>query len=611
MYGYAGKIAYVDLTKRDVEIRRLEEDLAIKFIGGSGIAAKMLYDLTNGSTDPLGKDNVIIFMTGPLTGTNVPLSGRHEIVSKSPLTGIYGESDCGGFWGTALKKAGFDGIVVKGVSSNPVYLWVSDGHVEFKNASHLWGMDTYEIAALLKSETHSKAVVASIGQAGEGLVPLAAIMHDGEDGRAAGRCGLGAVMGSKKLKAIVAYGTGEVTVADTDGLMKSIRKRSMEIKKAAKNTTDFGTAGFLVTAEALGDLPVKNWSIGQWPEGAKLISGQRMAETILVDNYGCGACFIKCGRTVKIDKGKFAPVSGGGPEYETLACLGSNCLVDDLEAIAKANELCNRYGLDTISTGSVIAFAMEAFERGLLTLTDTGGMPLTWGNADAVIATIEQIAFRKGLGELLGQGVRRVSSLLGPEAEEFAVHVKGLEFPAHDPRCFASKALAYATSNRGACHLQGASHFFELGITEPSIGVTEPLDRFRSDGKGWVVKSVQDASCLYDSVKVCKFIYFGASNLEDVLVWFNAVTGHGINMKEFLHIGERIFNLKRLYNIACGITFKDDIIPPRILMPLNGGTNGHVPNLEIMLSEYYAVRGWTQKGVPTQETLKRLELLYF
>lgn len=609
MYGYTGKIAYVDLTKRIIEISRLEEDLARKFIGGSGLAAKLLYDLTNGSTDPFGIENVIIFMTGPLTGTNAPLSGRHEIVSKSPLTGIYGESDCGGFWGTALKKAGFDGLVVRGISSAPVYLWVTDGNVEIRNAFHLWGMDTYELDEILKSDTHSKAVVSSIGPAGERLVPMAAIMHDGKDGRAAGRCGLGAVMGSKKLKAIVVYGAEEVSVADKDSLMKSIRKRSSEIKRAAKATTDFGTAGFLMTAEELGDLPIKNWSVGQWPEGAKLISGERMAETILVDNYGCGACFIKCGRTVKIDKGKFAPVSGGGPEYETLACLGSNCLVDDLESIAKANELCNRYGLDTISTGSVIAFAMEAFERGLLTLKDTGGISLTWGNADAVISTIEQIAWRRGIGELLCQGVRKVSLLLGPEAEEFAVHVKGLELPAHDPRCFASKALAYATSNRGACHLQGPSHFFELGLLEPSIGVTEPLDRFTSEGKGWVVKNVQDASCLYDSVKVCKFLYFGASNLEDILTWFNAVTGYGINMQEFLQIGERIFNLKRLYNIKCGVTSKDDIIPQRILIPLSGGTNGHVPNLEIMLHEYYNARGWTNIGVPTQETLKRLELL--
>jgi len=223
MYGYTGKIAYVDLTTRLAEIRRLEEDLSRKFIGGSGLAAKLLYDLTNGSTDPLGKDNVIIFMTGPLTGTNVPLSGRHEVVSKSPLTGIYGESDCGGFWGTALKKAGFDGIVVKGISSDPVYLWVTDGNVEVRDASHLWGMDTYKLADMLKRETHAQAVVSSIGPAGEGLVSLAAIMHDGEDGRAAGRCGLGAVMGSKKLKAIVAYGTEEVTVADKDSLMKSIR----------------------------------------------------------------------------------------------------------------------------------------------------------------------------------------------------------------------------------------------------------------------------------------------------------------------------------------------------------------------------------------------------
>lgn len=609
MSGYMGKIAWVDLTQNVVEIRDLDTKLTEMFIGGSGVGAKILNDLTDSSTDPLGKDNIIIFMTGPLTGTIAPLSGRHQIISKSPLTGIYAESDCGGYWGTALKKSGFDGVVITGVADAPVYLWINEGKIEIRSAYHLWGMDTYELDQVLKNETHQDAVVSCIGPAGERLVPIAAVMHDGKDGRAAGRCGIGAVMGSKKLKALVAYGNQDVPIGDKKKLMELVRLRSRDIKENATGTTTYGSAGFMKTGEKLGALPVKNWSQGEWAEGAARISGEKMTETILTENYGCGACFIKCGRTVKVEKGKYAPVSGGGPEYETLGLFGSNCLVDDLEAIAKANELCNRYGLDTISTGSVISFAMEAFERGLLSDKDTNGLSLIWGNADAVISSIEKIATRSGIGELLCQGVRKTARVLGPEAEEFAVHVKGLELPAHDPRCFASNALAYVTSNRGACHLQAGSHFLEVGLTEPAVGILEGLDRFEVEGKGEVVAKMQNAMSLFDSVKACKFLYFGGALLDDVLTWYNAVTGRELTMPEFLEIGERIFNLKRMYNVKCGITSKDDILPPRMLTPQqSGGSAGIVPDLQKMLSDYYQYRGWSQDGVPTKATLERLSL---
>jgi aldehyde:ferredoxin oxidoreductase len=610
-FGYMGQVAWVDLTRRSVEVKALDAGLAEKFIGGSGLGAKILYDHTDGrKTDPLGPENVIVFATGPLTGTPVPLSGRHEVVAKSPLTGIYGESDCGGMWGTALKRAGFDAIVVRGSSPVPVYLWVNDGEVTIRNAHHLWGMDSYEVEAALKNETNPQAVVSCIGPAGERLVPLAAVMHDGKHGRTAGRCGLGAVMGSKRLKAIAAHGMAKPAVANPSALTESIRSRGAEIRKAAQGTTAYGTSGFLRTSNNLGDLSIKNWIEGEWTAGAEKLSGERMAETILVDRYACGACFISCGRTVKVQSGPFAPVDGAGPEYETLAMLGASCLLDDLEAVARANELCNRLGLDTISTGAVIAFAMEAREKGLLSREDAGKIDLHWGSADGVLSAIEAIAYRRGIGDFLAGGVRRMGAILGPEADPLAVHVKGLELPAHDPRCFASKAVSYATSNRGACHLQSGSHFFELGITDPALGVNEGLDRFATEGKGALVARCQNAICMWDSLKVCKFLPFGGGQLADILSWFNAVTGREMSMPDFLTTGERIFNLKRLYNMECGVSGRDDTLPPRILTPKKtGGSANYVPDLKTMLDEYYQVRGWTADGRPTAATLRRLGLV--
>jgi aldehyde:ferredoxin oxidoreductase len=604
-----GKLAWIDLSRRSIEARELDPRLAGAYIGGSGLGARILYDETDAGTEPLGAENVLIFATGPLVGTNAPLSGRHQVVARSPLTGIYGESDCGGHWGTALKRAGFDALIVRGKADAPVYVWLDDGKIEIRDASHVWGRDTYEMDAVLKGETHRDAVVTGIGPAGERQVLLASVMADGKDGRTAGRCGLGAVMGSKRLKALVAHGRTSVPVADQKGLTNAVRARSAKILEVAKGTTDYGTAGFTPLSEKLGDLPIRNWAQGDWRDGAAKIGGEAMAGTILVDRYRCGACIIACGRTVRVDKGPYAPVDGGGPEYETVALIGANTLVDNLEAIARANELCNRYGMDTISVGAVIAFAMEAFEKGLISEDDTGGVRLEWGNPAAVLAMIEQIAMGEKVGKLLGRGVRHAAEALGGSAAEFAVHTKGLEFPAHDPRCFASKAVSYATSNRGACHLQSGSHFFELGITDPALGIHQGLERHEVQGKGELAAKAQNAACLFDSLKACKFLAFGGVGLGEVIDWYNFVTGRGISTDEALGIGERIFNLKRMYNVRLGVRRKDDTLPPRMYTPRpTGGSAGYVPDLETMLREYYAVRGWDDSGVPTPQTLGRLGL---
>jgi len=610
MGGYHGKVVLIDLSKGSVGEIRVSGDDFQKYIGGSGLGAKILYEGTGADTDSLGPNNLLILMTGPYTGTKIPTSGRHAVVTKSPLTGIWAESDIGGSWGTALKGAGIDGLVIKGIASHPTYIWINEGSIEIRRADHLWGVDTYQLDGLIKAETDPKAEVTSIGPAGENLVKFAAIMSDGKDGRAAGRSGVGAVMGAKKLKAIAVMGSLKTPIARPEELQQSIKELLPNLAVNTKARKDFGTAGTVMSAEDLGDLPIKNWQQGSWKEGAAKISGQRMAETILTGRYYCGSCTIGCGRVVKITSGPYAGVDGGGPEYETLAMLGSLCMVDDLEAISMANELCNRYGMDTISAGAAIAFAMECFEKGMLSAQDTGGVRLDWGSAEAVIELVHQIGQRKALGNLLAEGVRRAADLLVENAKEFALHVKGLEPPAHDPRAFNSLAVAYATSNRGACHLQGFSHPYEIRITMPEIGYLQPLDRFAVQGKGELTAILQNLMCMCDSLKICKFALLGGTTLTHLTAWLNQIAGWDLSIEEFLRTGERLFNLKRMYNVRCGITRQDDTLPKRLLT-LKRGTGGaaeNLPPLEEMLAEYYRYRGWDESGIPTPAKLAELGL---
>jgi len=605
--GYAGRILHVDLSERKYRTEKLTREEERAYIGGSGLAAKRLWEMTGRDTAPLDPENVLIFMTGPLTGTRVPLSGRHEIVAKSPLTGIYGESDVGGRWGTELKKAGYDGIIVTGKSSKHTYLWINESGVEFRDAEHLWGLDTYETSRILRKETDQKAIEASIGPAGERLALIAGVMHDGMDARAAARCGLGAVMGSKNLKAIVAKGNREPTVADEERLKASIKKLAPEIVKNTKRLSDYGTSQIMTTLEELGDLPIKNWKQGSWKEGAEKLSGVTLARTILKTKYYCGACIVGCGRTVEINHGQYAGVKGAGPEYETVAMIGANTLVDDLEAVAKAHELCNRYGLDVISTGAVIGFALEAAERGIL----SGEEPdLNWGDAQSVVSLVEKIGRREGIGYLLGEGVMRASLKLGKGSEEFALHVKGLEPPGHDPRAYNSLAVGYATGNRGACHLQGMSYAFERSVTMPELGIHEIQDRFGVVNKGELVAKTQDLMSLFDSLKLCKFLLYGGVKLTHMLEWFNAVTGFETAQADFMQAGERIYNLKRMYDIRCGITREDDTVPPRMLLERHqeGGAAHNLPPSSRMLDEYYRYRDWDPGGAPSKEKLRELGL---
>lgn len=606
--GYMGTILHVDLTNRKFWTEPLEDRTAENFVGGCGIGSKILYDETTGSTDPLGPDNVLIFATGPVTGTRMFNSDRFDTVSISPLTGIYAESNCGGYWGGKMKKCGYDAIVIKGKADSPVYLLIDDDRIEIKGAQHLWGKDVFETDSLLKNEIGASSKAACIGQAGENLVRISNIISDGYHGRATGRCGLGAVMGSKNLKAIVVDGAGNVEIDSEDKMKTILKKLSLSMKEGPSPLREAGTANGLDFCEKIGNHPVKNWYEGEWSDGASKITGYTLAKTRLIRRYHCGQCPISCGRVVRASGGPYDGQEIAGPEYETLSLFGSNCLNDDLDSIIKANELCNRYGLDTISTGGVIGFAMESFERGFISKKDTGGNELIWGNSKAIIETIRSIALRENIGEVLGQGVRSAASQIGGLSSEFAIHVKGLEPPAHDPRAFFTVAIGYATSNRGACHLAAFTHDFEEFGEIADLGLPPLKDRFSTDGKSENVILMQNLMSMFDSLVCCKFALFGGMTVNPLVEILAAATGWEVDKRDFFTKGERIFNLKRLINVRRGISRKDDIIHPRFLTHRKGGGTNQIPPLNLMLNDYYKIRGWNEFGIPTKDKLVELGL---
>lgn len=611
MFGYQGKLLRVDLTARQIETQPIEDALFEQYIGGVGFAAKILYEVTTSKTDPLGPENVLIAFTGPFTGTRVPSSSRHHVVARSPQTGNLGESNVGGSWGIQLKKAGFDGVVVTGKADVPVYLWIHDGEAELRDASPIWGQDSFDSAEWLKSQTDEKATAAVIGQAGENLVRFASIPHIGKIVRSAGRTGMGAVMGSKNLKAMVAYGTQSIPIADEAALKASVKQLMPHVRESTESFTKYGTAGGVEKYEYLGNFPLKNWTGSRWEEGAKKISGVTMHDTILTGRLSCRGCPIACGRHITIEEGPYAPLDTEGPEYETVGTMGGECLVDDLEAISKANELCNRYGLDTISTGAVVAFGMEAFEKGLITNKDTDGLDLEWGSGQALVEMVHRIAKGKGVGKVLGLGTKRAAEELGGNAVEFAVHVKGLEPSAHDPRRFWTQALTYATAARGACHNRSWGHAYELGLTVPELGFSKSHKSYQIEGLAEFVAKMQNFQCLNDTLVLCRFAQVGhAVSLTDTLDWYNMITGRDVDIADLMEVGERVFTLKRLYNTRLGVSRKDDFLPPRF-MTLNRkheGLNTQLPPIGQMLNEFYEYRGWDEIGIPTPEKLAELDL---
>lgn len=607
--GYAGRLLRVDLSTGQICEEPLEERKLKSYIGGSSLGARVLYDELDPSVEPLSPENLLVFMTGPLTGTACPSCGRYCVCTRSPLTGIWAEAHAAGYWGPELKFAGFDGIVFRGRAAKPSYLLVKDGVCELKDASHLWGKDTYETELALRRELNDEKVrVACIGQAGERLSKISSIMND--LGRAAGRCGVGAVMGSKNLKAVAVRGTKMVVfpAAREAQLREYLRKIYVSIRShpTVQIYTSYGTDGIMSMMHEYGDVPIKYFTRGEWAEGERRINGEAMAKTILHKQYACYRCLVACGREIKVSSGRYAGLAGAGPEYETCAAFGLLCMNDDLGAIAKANDLCNRYGLDTISTGNMVAFAMECYERGLIG-RDEVGMELRWGDPEAIVEMVRRIGEREGFGALLGEGVREASRRIGKGAEELAVHVKGLEVPMHDPRAFKGMGLQYATSHRGACHLRGLFYHIEQGERVPDLGIHKRYERFTVDDKAEPVVAMQNWHDVVDSLIMCKFAMVAPAS---ALAMLQMVTGWDMKLQEFLKVGERAYNLKRLINLRYGMTAKDDNLPKRLLtMPLpDGGCKGMVVELERMLPHYYRARGWDDDGVPTHEKLRELGL---
>jgi len=609
-YSYAGKLIRIDLGSREWHVEAIDDESVGKYLLGAGLAAKIYFDEMEPSRGPLDPDSSLILMIGALSGTVVPTSCRLCICGRSPLTGIWNEATVGGYWAEQLRAASYDGLIFTGRAEEPVYVWVADETVEIRPAAHLWGRETYETTDRIREETDPKAEVACIGLAGENLAGMAAVMIGGKDSRAAGRGGMGAVMGSKNLKAVVVRGSKTPDYHDRKGLADSVRNANSFIRENSLGMTHFGTSGGIITTEEVGDMAIQNWRLGSWKGGAPKITGERMAETILTGNYRCHACPIGCGREIEIKDGPYAGLVGSGPEYETIIGFGPLCLNDDLESIAAMNDQCNRHGLDTISTSGAIAWAMEAWEKGLLTSQDTGGLDLTWGNTASMIRLIDKIAVREGVGDLLADGTRAAAERLGRNSIEFAIQVKGLELPYHDPRAFTSMALGYATANRGGDHLENMTYWHEYGKQWPDMGYVDPPDKLVSEGKARLVYDFQNFLGVFNGLGLCKFIAKGGVGPQLVADWVNLALGWDWAVEDVLFAGERLFNLKRLINVRWGVSRKDDMLPPRLFAHARptGKAKGNLPHLGKMLDEYYALRGWSEDGIPTTQKLNELGL---
>ena len=606
-YSYAGRLLWVDLDSGQWQVTEVAPDQVHHYLLGSGLAAKILLDRLQPQLNPLDPANMLLMVNG-LFGNLRSTASCVSVCGRSPLTGIWCESAAGGYWGPELRFAGYDGLVVTGRAQKPVYLWIHDGHVELRPASSLRGMNTEEMAQHIRDETDPRALVACVGPAGENGVQIAGVMFLGNGERTAGRGGMGALMASKNLKAVAVRGSQRPEYHDREGLRRRVREDTAWIKENSLALSEFGTGGGVPATEVFGDLPIKNWLLGSWKEGADKTSGQRIVATMLDKHYRCFACPIACGKEVKITEGPCAGLEGHGPEYETLAAFGALLLNDNLEAIIQADHLCNRYGLDTISTGAVIALAMEAYEKGLLAAEDTGDLELEWGNAEAILELVEQIAHRQGLGDILADGVRAAAKKLG--SEEMAIHVKGLEIAMHDPRAFVDMAVNYATANRGGCHLEGLTYWRGYGLEWEEWGQAGEHNRLDSAGKAQVVYDFQNYLSVYNPLGLCKFIVKGLVGPETVVEWLNLAMGWDWDTDDLIRTGERLFNLKRMINVLLGITRADDTLPRRLLTHArpSGSAAGVLPDLEAMLAEYYQLRGWTAEGIPTDEKLRDLGL---
>ena len=609
---YAGGILRINLTKKLAKREELDKKMFGSFLGGVGVASKMMWDDLKGKIQPLSPDNRLIFTTGPLTGTLAPGSGSLEICFKSPLTGIWGESRMGGFFGPEMKFAGYDIIEVVGRARDLTYVWIDDGEVKFKDCQELVSKSPQETEEIVKEETDYLAHVLSIGVAGEKLVKFATVMGDFD--RAAGRCGAGAVMGSKNLKAIAIKGTRGVGVADLEEFIKAVD--DIEAKIAASPGREgytHGTISAFPSTDYAGDLPTMYGRSNAWGMGDKIF--QEFEERFLIRSKSCFACSIGCGRVSKVKSGRYQTGLMKGPEYETIAVFTALMLNEDIEVALKANELCNRYGMDTLSLGNGIAFLMECADKGTIE-KNQDGLDLSWGNGESIIGLIHKTASRDGVGDDLALGVRDLSVKLGVEPGE-ALHVKGLELPMHDPRAGKNFALQYGTGNRGMCHIHPFEtvdmEAFQADFGMIPWGLPDPkdVDRYQEEGKAGITKLLQDYGVIMDVIGVCKFFVYTDVYLSDYSRLLTSALGYHISEEELLRIGERVINMQRCFNCREGIRRRDDLIPDKLRKvpefgPFSEESRAAITNYEGMLDDYYNLRGWDEEGIPLEAKLQDL-----
>ena len=600
MYGWMGKLIRVNLANGTISTEPLNMQDAKLYVGGRGLGTKIYMNEVDPKVDPLSPENKMIFITGPLTGTLAACAGRYEVVAKSPLTGTIGACNSGGHFGPELKFAGYDGIIFEDKAEKPVYLYINDDQIELRDASHLWGKEVPATTDEVIKETDEDVKVACIGPAGEKLVLFAVIMND--KNRAAGRSGLGAVMGSKNLKAIAVRGTKSIKVAQQKEFMDHCLKSKKLMKEnpvTGAGLPAYGTQILVNILNQSGAHPTRNWQHSYYDK-ADDISGETLTKKHLVRNRGCFDCSIGCGRVTKIERSQFTNF-GEGPEYEAGWSFGSDCDNNDLQSVCEANFLCNEIGMDPITMGATIACAMELYEQGYITKKDIG-MDLSFGNAEAVVMLTKMTGYREGFGDKLALGSYRMADGFGHP--ELSMSVKKLEMPAYDGRAMQGMGLEYATSNRGGCHVRGY-------MTSPEIlGIPVKMDPMVTEGKAAMLKTFQDLTAVVDSVGMCLFTTF-AIGLPEISDMFRTCTGLDYTDEEVLQVGERIWNLEKIFNLKSGFSKKDDTLPPRLLKEpvAEGPAKGMVNKLDVMLPEYYELRGWDKEGVPTEAKEKELGIV--
>ncbi|MBI2831904.1 MAG: aldehyde ferredoxin oxidoreductase family protein [Chloroflexi bacterium] len=599
MYGWTGKILRVDLSRGKTSIEELDPKVARTYFGGRGLGARYLLDEVDPGIEPLSEGNKLMFAAGPATGAPIVSGNRYNVVTKSPLTGTIAGPSSAGFWAPELKFAGYDMVIVEGKAKNPVYVWIEDDKVEIRPASHLWGKSTNETQKEIRNETRPETKVASIGPAGERLVRFACVIND--EGRAAGRGGVGAVAGSKNLKAIAVRGTKKVPIADTVELKRIVTRILGKMPKPSGLSLG-GTPYVFASVQEIGILPTRNFQTGVF-EGWEKISGQAVNKEVVYKHSACYRCPIGCGRLSRVTKAPFEG-EGAGPEYEGLYALGSNCGVDDLSAVVKAFFLCNELGMDVMSCGATIACAMELSQKGFLPEKDVG-MKLNFGDGRTLVEMVRKTGMREGFGDLIAEGSYRLAERYGHP--ELSMSVKKQELAGYDPRGVQGLGLGYAVSTRGACHVRGEINNAEIW------GAPVKLDRLATKGKASYLITIQDEIAASDSMGICQFCGGYKIGVDAVIEEMELVSGVDLWAEGFYQMGERIWNMEKIFNMMAGFTAADDTLPRRFLeepMP-EGPTKGHVCRLWEMLPEYYHLRGWDKEGRPTRDKLKELGLLEF